>query len=211
MVLERILVSLLAAVIVGGLMGMIPFLLGRYMGRCGLGNLGLLCCVLSALLFLWLPAFVAVGFAVFILVAREDYHRPGAPRRLSGQSGGDGANGIAPVAQGIPAVGTGGGLYVSCLSGPLRGQVYPVGQEGLMIGRGAECGIRFPEGSPGISGRHCQLRWQQGVLVLSDLGSTYGTFLGDGRKLPPNYPMQLVAGSRFYLANVGCLFQIVVM
>ena len=46
------------------------------------------------------------------------------------------------------------------------------------------------------------------MFVVTDLNSTYGTFLGDGRRLPPNYPTQLAAGSRFYLADTNCLFQL---
>lgn len=100
-------------------------------------------------------------------------------------------------------------LYVTALSGPLRGQSYPVGQDGLLFGCDPSCAVRFPAGTPGVSHRHCCIRWQQGVPMLMDLNSTYGTFMGDGRKLPPSYPAQLAAGSRFYLGDTSCLFQLV--
>ena len=45
--------------------------------------------------------------------------------------------------------------------------------------------------------------------MLVDLGSSYGTYLGDGRQLPPNYPKHVTAGTRFYLDNTGDLFQII--
>ena len=61
------------------------------------------------------------------------------------------------------------------------------------------------------SRHHCALRWQQGVPVLVDLGSAYGTYMGDGRRLPPNYPMNVGPGTRFYLSSPGNLFQITVI
>lgn len=188
-------VEVIAVIIVlllsGALLGLIPYLIGRYTGKPALGKLALICCTLSGVIFMQVPA--AIGFSIAAIVKKEDYRRAGSqtPARP------------APRPQAAAA----GGLYLSCLSGPLRGQVYPVGAEGLMLGRDASCAVRFPDGTPGISGRHCCIRWQQGVPVLIDLGSTYGTFQGDGRKLPPNYPVQLGAGSRFYLANNSCLFQ----
>ena len=102
----------------------------------------------------------------------------------------------------------GGNLNLTCLSGPLRGQVYLIGKDGVTIGRDITCNVRIPDGTPGVSRRHCCIRWQQGVPVLIDLGSTHGTFQGDGRRLPPSYPTQLAAGSRFYLGTPNCLFQI---
>ena len=101
-----------------------------------------------------------------------------------------------------------GGLAVRCLNGPMQGQTFYVGREGLLFGRDGGCAVRFPDGAPGISRRHCCLRWDQGVPVLVDLGSRFGTFLGDGKQLPPNYPEPVAAGTRFYLGTRGSLFQI---
>ena len=103
-----------------------------------------------------------------------------------------------------------GSLAIRCLSGPMQGQTFPVGLAGVHFGRETGCQVRFPDGAPGVSRRHCCLRWEQGSPVLVDLGSTYGTFLADGRQLPPNYPTPVAAGTRFYLANTGNLFQLTV-
>ena len=80
-----------------------------------------------------------------------------------------------------------------------------------MLGRDTDCTVRFPSDTAGISRHHCALRWQQGVPVLVDLGSAYGTYMGDGRRLPPNYPMNVGPGTRFYLSSPGNLFQITVI
>ena len=73
-----------------------------------------------------------------------------------------------------------------------------------------EFGVTMPEGTPGISRRHACIRYQQGMPMLIDLGSSYGTYLADGKQLPPNYPEPVAAGTRFYLGNRGNMFQVIV-
>ena len=189
----EVLVSLIAGVAVGALLGLIPFCIGRRIGKPGMGRLALLCCTLSGLLFLSFP--VTIGFIVALYVSNRDCNFP--------QSSG----GTAPA----PRSSSGGGtLGVKCLSGPLKGQIYRLSGEGMMIGRDHDCAIRFASETPGISRHHCSIRWQQGNLMLTDLNSAYGTWLSDGRKLPPQYPTQLTTGSRFYLASPDYMFQIVI-
>lgn len=182
--------------LLGALAGLLPLLLGRYYGRPGLGKLGMLCCTFSGLLpGLQLP--VAIGFTLAIFLKKEDCVWPRS------DTGGPAAPSGPPLR---PAQGN--VLYLTALSGPLRGQSYPLGPDGLLFGCDPSCAVRFPAGTPGISRRHCAIRWQQGVPTLTDLNSSYGTFMGDGRKLPPSYPAQLAAGSRFYLGDTRCLFQL---
>lgn len=189
----RLIVTLAGMLLAGAVVGLIPFFVGRYMGKPGLGRLGFLCCTVGGLLFLSIPA--AVGFVIAIIVCRQDYWFPRRPVPAD-----------APPAVGSKA----SSLGVTCLAGPLKGQTYRISGSGLIVGRDYDCAIRFASETPGISRHHCSLRWQQGALMLTDLNSAYGTFLADGKKLPPQYPVQLSAGSRFYLANTGYLFQIVI-
>lgn len=100
-------------------------------------------------------------------------------------------------------------LAVRCLSGPLQGQVYPISQQGLLFGTDVSCALRLPSNTPGISRQHCAIRWQQGVPVLVDLNSSYGTCMANGKRLPPNFPERISAGTRFYLGGWGVLFEIV--
>lgn len=100
-------------------------------------------------------------------------------------------------------------LGIQCLTGPLQGQTYHVTQNGISIGTDVGCTIRFPVGTPGVSHRHCEIRWQQGVPVLIDLGSSYGTILADGKRLPPHNPERIAAGTRFYVGGKTILLQVV--
>lgn len=185
-----------ALMLMGALVGLLPLLLGRYFSRPGLGKLGMLCCTFSGLL-PGLQLAVAIGFILAIFIKKEDFIWPQ-----------QGAAPALPRSNPAPRPMQGNTLYVTALSGPLRGQSYPVGQGGLLFGCDPSCAVRFPAGTPGVSRQHCCIRWQQGVPMLMDLNSSFGTFMGDGRKLPPSYPVQVVAGSRFYLGDTNCLFQL---
>ncbi len=102
-------------------------------------------------------------------------------------------------------------VAVRCLAGPLQGQTYPLSGQELLFGRAPNCAVRMPDGTPGLSGIHCMLRrGQTGGLELVDLGSSYGTFTGAGKRLPPHYPEPVAPGARFWLGSQNLLFQIVV-
>jgi len=150
-----------------------------------------------------MPFPLAFGFIVAIFVSKRDYNAPGL-------SGGAAAPAVidatrpayqAPRASGVQ-------LGVACISGPLKGQNYRIGPDGVLIGRDYDCTIRFPAQPAGLSRHHCRISYQQGQLMLTDLTSAYGTFFADGRKLPPQYPAALSVGSRFYLGNPDLLFEI---
>ncbi len=79
-----------------------------------------------------------------------------------------------------------------------------IGNDPVLIGRDTTaCKIVYKEGTPGISARHCSVVWepQTGDFLLTDLRSTYGTYLSDGQKLTPGVPYRLRAGDSFYLGE----------
>lgn len=192
-------VVLIASVIVGAVIGLIPYFLGRYMGKPELGQLGMIFCTLSGLIHWGLPFLVAICFVFAIFLMREDINIRRKNTYVQ----------PPPAVPMASAPAQGGAFELHCLSGPLKGQRYMISAGGLMIGRDNDCHVRFPAETPGISRHHCCIRWQNGVPVLTDLHSTYGTFLADGRQLMPNNPVQLLSGSRFQLSNYGYLFQVV--
>ena len=68
--------------------------------------------------------------------------------------------------------------------------------------------VVYPSGIPGISGKHCVLIKSGQSLVISDLGSTYGTFV-NGNKITPNTSVKLDAGSTFYVGEPSQSFTII--
>ncbi len=74
----------------------------------------------------------------------------------------------------------------------------------IVIGRRiGECKIVYKEGTPGVSGRHCSISYDENgkVFILTDLSSTYGTFLQNGQKLNPGMSYRLNPGESFYLGD----------
>lgn len=74
----------------------------------------------------------------------------------------------------------------------------------VVIGRDpAACAIVFREGTPGVSGHHCSVTWDEstGEFILTDLKSTYGTYLLNGQRLTPGVGQRLRAGDSFYLGE----------
>ena len=90
------------------------------------------------------------------------------------------------------------------MTGSYAGQSFDLLKGKVTIGRDpAFCNIVYEKSTPGISSRHCQLSYNpgEGCFVLTDLGSSYGTFLGNGKKLAPNVPEKLYTGDTFFLCD----------
>lgn len=107
-----------------------------------------------------------------------------------------------PVDPGIPAINptpAGTELRLQGQSGTFAGRRFSINGQ-VRIGRDpAANDLVYPAGTPGISGRHCVVTLSGGQVMVTDLGSSYGTFLAGGRKLTPNQPTPLRMGDRFYL------------
>lgn len=83
----------------------------------------------------------------------------------------------------------------------LSGKAYPLNGK-TFIGRNLEkCQIVFPAQTPGVSGVHCSVEPIDGGIVITDLGSSYGTLLENGSKLTPNQSYTLRVGESFFLAT----------
>ena len=100
---------------------------------------------------------------------------------------------------------------VICLqgvSGIFAGKSVPFKNGRLRIGRNpAENDLVYPAGSPGISGKHCEVFLHEGKIFVRDTGSSYGTFV-QGKKLAANQPVPLREGETFYLAKPGESFTV---
>lgn len=67
----------------------------------------------------------------------------------------------------------------------INGEVleYDISSESFTIGRSNRCEIVVPH--EGVSRQHCQIEAEEGLLYVTDLGSTNGVII-DGEKIPPN-------------------------
>lgn len=78
---------------------------------------------------------------------------------------------------------------VRAISGPLTGNTWQLNHV-LTIGRDPSGNIVYPANTKGISRVHCRLELRAGVVTVTDMGSTYGTFV-NGRKLNPNESIRI--------------------
>ena len=109
----------------------------------------------------------------------------------------------AAVAQSVhPIIYCTGGQYVS--------RKIPLTKSSVIVGRQPDCGIRFEDGTPGISGRHCVVGWDsaRAEFIVRDLGSKYGTFLKGGRRLPANQPCRIQVGEVLTLGDPSNTLQL---
>lgn len=70
-------------------------------------------------------------------------------------------------------------LSLSCMSGPLRDQSWPISETPLIIGRDDSCHVRVD--SDEVSRRHASVVLCQGNIWVKDLGSRNGTFVNKHR------------------------------
>ncbi len=93
------------------------------------------------------------------------------------------------------------------INGYLNGKTFNIAGN-VKIGRdSAKCVISFPVNTKGISGVHCEVTYDGKVCYITDLKSSYGTFV-NGNKLVPNTPTMLKSGTKFYLAAPENMFEI---
>ena len=206
---------------IGALIGLLPYFLCVSQGKSNLGSLALTLCMISAVLLfvdaaaLGLTVLIAIIFCIAAFAASSDCDDilGNAPPYREDVGPTVPAPRTAPAPRTIPAPGPALGpqFALRCLSGPMSGRTYRLGTGGILIGRESDCGIRFFGNAPGVSRHHCSVRIQHGRPALVDLGSSYGSYLADGTKLPPNYPMPIHPGSKFYLGSSKNLFELVAL
>ncbi len=76
-----------------------------------------------------------------------------------------------------------------------------------LVGSGRDCHIRLAR--PEISGRHAQLIVTGNRVTVMDLGSSNGTFLGDGVNLVPSEPYVIPSGTVVMVGKVKLRIQVV--
>lgn len=83
-------------------------------------------------------------------------------------------------------------------------------EEKIIFGRDvSRCFAIYPPDAKKVSRVHCSVEIKDGKVVVTDLGSSYGTYLENGEKLEENKPYYLNYGDSFYLAEPENTFKIV--
>ncbi len=142
--------------------------------------------------YVFLPMGILMLAGGIVLLVTDRKIRQAAPAFAGAQKagGGPGSAGKRAVLLGV--------------TGKYAGQRFDLLTGKVVLGRDpATCNIVFDRDTPGISGRHCQVSYDRNedCFVITDLGSTYGTFLGNGKKLAANAAEKLYAGDTFCLAD----------
>ena len=86
----------------------------------------------------------------------------------------------------------------------MTGQVYPIENDKITIGRDSKCRIHYPKDYAGVSTVHASVFRLNGKIYLKDENSSYGTYLKTevgAKKLEPAQPQELHEGSEFYIAE----------
>ena len=99
---------------------------------------------------------------------------------------------------------------IICLSGALAGRQFRVGN-GVILGTDSTvCQITLPATNPGVSRNHCKVTFdsRSNMFIIHDMGSTNGTFLGNGQRIAQGVPYAVHPGTTFYLATPGNSFEV---
>ncbi len=92
-------------------------------------------------------------------------------------------------------------VALECIGGALQGMTFPISSR-VVFGRDPKrCSIIYPKDAKGISGVHCAAEpTADGLIILTDLGSTYGTMAG-GQQLTAGKGVTLHPGDTFTLGG----------
>ena len=94
--------------------------------------------------------------------------------------------------------------FIRSMAAQHNGMALVVNSTPLLIGRDpGSCKLVYAEGTAGVSGQHCSVAYDAaaGEFIVTDLRSTYGTFLMNGQKLEANVPNRIKPGNGFYVGD----------
>lgn len=111
---------------------------------------------------------------------------------------------VTPVAPATPVTPVQKTPYVRSCSAQHNGLRIRVQSQPIILGRNpSTCKLVYQESTPGVSSQHCSLSWNADAqkFMLTDLNSTYGTYLQNGQRLAPHTPHALNVQEQFYLGE----------
>ncbi len=143
-----------------------------------------------------LPLYGIAGGAVVVVVVIVIAVAASKKRKKAGQPS-------QPQTPAAPAQ-SGPSPIIRSMSTQHGGMTVQLHHQPVQVGRdSATCRLVFRENTPGVSAHHCQIYFdeQSQVFVVTDLGSTYGTFLAGGQRIAPESPVKLPPKSSIYLGE----------
>lgn len=99
-------------------------------------------------------------------------------------------------------------VLIQAICGPLQGQSWEL-LTSLSIGRNPGENIVLPPDTSGISRRHCLIARRGNQVTVTDLGSSYGTFL-NGSRITANQPVAVPNGAVLSLASNAVQFRLLI-
>lgn len=99
-------------------------------------------------------------------------------------------------------------VLIQAICGPLQGQSWEL-LTSLSIGRNPGENIVLPPDTSGISRRHCLIARRGDQVTVTDLGSSYGTFL-NGSRITANQPVAVPNGAVLSLASNAVQFRFLI-
>lgn len=100
------------------------------------------------------------------------------------------------------------GIFLFCLDGVLKGRSYPIGSGPVIIGRYPTCDVPYPADVGGVSRNHCKIEHQGDELLITDLKSSYGTFINGNVRLEANKATSLHDGDIIYIGSKENAFKV---
>lgn len=94
--------------------------------------------------------------------------------------------------------------FIRSLAPQHNGLALVIKEVPILIGRDPNsCKLVYAEGTAGVSGQHCSISYDEaaGEFIVTDLRSTYGTFLMNGQRLNANVPCRIKPGNGFYVGD----------
>ena len=143
--------------------------------------------------------------------AQQGYAQPNVQRPTANVTAPSVPTASQPIGKTVAGQAAAAHPVLKGIKGQFAGKAFDLSRGAVVFGRDpAACNLVFNKDTPGISGKHCQLNYDAatGNFILTDLGSSYGTFTASGKKLVPNTPEILLSGDTFYLADENVKFQI---
>ncbi len=146
---------------------------------------------------------VIVVIAAVVVLSKKKKPAPAAVGASAPQAPAAGKGFLAGKAKAAPAQ-TAQRAFIRSLAPQHNGLALVVKDTPILIGRDpSSCKLVYAEGTAGVSGQHCSISYDaaSGDFIVTDLRSTYGTFLMNGQRLNANTPCRIKPGNGFYVGD----------